>query len=69
MPFAVRFTQSAVRDLEDICGYLVRHGSPETSELLLDRVEEVLGGLSEFPRSGRYPKDLADLGILSTGRY
>ena len=64
MPFTVRFTRGSARDLEDICGYLVRHGPPERAEVLLDRVEEVLGGLSEFPLRGRYPKELADLGIL-----
>ena len=64
MPFTVRFTRGAALDLEGICGYLARHGSHERAEFLLDRVEEVLDGLSEFPLRGRYPKELADLGIL-----
>ena len=64
MPVFVRLTRGAARDLQDICSYLARHGSPKRAELLLDRVEEVVDGLSEFPLRGRYPKELADLGIL-----
>ena len=64
MPFVVRLTGGAARDLEDICRYLIRNGSMDRAKLVLDRVEEELGGLSEFPLRGRYPKELADLGIL-----
>ena len=64
MPFTVRITRGAARDLEDIWRYLIRHRSTERAEGLLDQVEEMLSGLSEVPRRGRYPQELADLGIL-----
>ena len=64
MPLTVRISGGAARDLEDMCRYLIRHRSAGRAEGLLDQVEEVLSSLSEFPRRGRYPLELADLGIL-----
>jgi toxin ParE1/3/4 len=63
MPFAVRLTASAARDLEEIHGYIARHDSPDKAEYVLDHIEMVFGSLSESPNRGSYPRELLALGI------
>ncbi len=63
MPFTVRLTASAARDLEGIHGYIARHDSPQKAEYVLDRMEKVFGSLSEYPERGSYPGELLALGI------
>ena len=64
MPFSVRLTDGAVRDLESIVSYLDRHAGWGHTDRLLDRMEAAFESLSEFPLRGRCPMELADLGIL-----
>ncbi len=64
MPFLVRLAEGAVRDLESILSYLDRHAGSRQADRLLDRMEGAFENLAEFPLSGRYPTELAGLGIL-----
>ena len=63
MSFEVQLTADAVRDLEDICGYIDRHRSPAEADHVLERIERAFSSLSELPNRGRYPRELLDLGI------
>ena len=63
MSFRVQLAFGAARDLQDICRYLDRN-SVVHADHLLDRLDEAFEGLASFPLRGRYPKELADLGIL-----
>lgn len=63
MSFQVQLTADAVRDLEDIYGYIVRHDSYEHAEYVLARMERVFQSLSENPQRGSYPSELLDLGV------
>jgi toxin ParE1/3/4 len=63
MRFEVLLTEDANRDLEDIYGYVAEHDAPGKADDLLDRIEEVLEGLSTHPERGSFPKELSALGI------
>lgn len=39
MPFVVRLTHSAARDLGELCDYLDQHASQGTADLVLSRLE------------------------------
>ncbi len=63
MSFDVLLTEDANRDLEDIYSYVVEHDTPGKAENLLDRIADVVEGLSTYPNRGSYPKELSALGI------
>lgn len=63
MAFHVQLTEDAARDLAEIFVYLERHHSPARATDVLEQIERRFLGLSEFPHSGTYPKELLDLGI------
>ena len=63
MPFLVRLTDDAPRDLEEICDYIARHDSPGSADPVMDRIEGAFSSLSEHPRRGSYPKELLDIGV------
>lgn len=63
MPFGVVLTDDALRDLEDICGYVAEHDTSKSAAYVLERIEKALASLGEFPQRGRHPRELADLGI------
>ena len=63
MPFLVRLSDGAARDLEWLCAYLNQHVGHRDAIRLLERMEVAFESLAEFPRRGRYPAELADLGI------
>ena len=56
MPFHVQLTLDAARDLEDIC-------APGRADRVLERIEDALHGLSEFPERGSQPRELLEIGI------
>ena len=58
-----QLTEDAVQDLRDIHEYIARHDSVERATQVLDGMETALQGLSQFPERGRYPPELATLGI------
>ena len=63
MPVAVRLTDDAARDLEEIVDYVSRQDAPGRAEHVLQRIEHVFQALSAFPERGSYPGELLDLGI------
>ncbi|MYH03073.1 MAG: type II toxin-antitoxin system RelE/ParE family toxin [Nitrospira sp. SB0675_bin_23] len=63
MPFLVRLTDDAVRDLEEICGYIEQHDAPGKADHVLGQIEQAFSSLSKHPHRGNYPKELLDIGI------
>lgn len=63
MRFEVFFTEDTTRDLEDIYDYVAEHDDPKKAQDLLDRIQEVIDSLSNYPARGTYPRELARLGI------
>lgn len=63
MPFGVFLTDDALRDLDEIFSYIVEHDAEKSAAYFLDRIEEAMASLAEFPERGRHPRELADLGI------
>ena len=57
-------TNDAARDLEEIFDYIERRDSEGgRATYVLDRIEEAFRSLSEFPRQGRYPNELLEIGV------
>ena len=63
MPFRVRLTGDAGRDLGDIVDYIATHHDASATHHVLDQIEQVLSTLEESPERGTYPKELLALGI------
>lgn len=63
MPFDVRLTAGAQRDLEELYAYVARHDSPANADQLLDHLQETALTLSQTPERGAIPGELAALGI------
>lgn len=61
--FSVLLTEGAEQDLEAIVDYIVEFDSQANANYVLDRLMEVVEGLSTFPERGSYPKELLVLGI------
>ena len=63
MPFAVRLSSDAVRDLEDICDYAAQVDGRSRAQQVLTRIEDAVAALSEFPDRGSFPDELLEFGI------
>ena len=63
MPFQVHLTRDAVRDLEEIYGYVDRRSSSARARHVLVRIEKVFRSLSAHPQRGNVPAELLDIGI------
>jgi len=63
MPFEVRLTRGAERDIEEIYDYVAGHDAPAKAVQLLGRLEETLEDLANFPERGSHPKEVLELGI------
>lgn len=63
MPFRVLLTESTLSDLEEIGDYIDRHDVPGRAEYVMDKIEEVLGSLTDNPQRGTFPPELLALGI------
>ena len=63
MPFEVLLTAGAVRDLEEIAGWIAEHDAPSRADRVLERIEAAIAGLSKFPKRGAHPRELVALGI------
>lgn len=59
----VLLTDDAARDLEELYDYIAEHDSLASAGYVLDRIEQVMASLAEFPNRGNYPKELLVLGI------
>lgn len=57
------FTRGAEQDLEAIHDHIAKFDSVANANRVLDRLLEVLDGLTQFPERGSYPKELLALGI------
>ena len=63
MPYTVRLTRDAARDLEELYEFIADRDGARKANGVLDRIEGVLNSLSETPERGNHPKELAALGI------
>lgn len=63
MAYRIVVTDDALRDIDDLCGYIRDNDSHASAGYVLDRIEKALASLSEMPGRGRHPRELADLGI------
>lgn len=63
MPFEVLLTADAVRDLEEIVGWIAAHDAPAKADGVLDRIEAAIAGLAQLPERGAHPRELLALGI------
>jgi toxin ParE1/3/4 len=63
MQFAVRLTDGATADLQDLRDYIARARGVGEASQVLDRIAQVLSSLGESHNRGTYPKELLDLGI------
>lgn len=63
MIHGVVLVASAADDLFDIHRYVETNDSPERADALLDRLEQVIAGLSSFPERGHFPPELERIGI------
>ena len=63
MPFQVKLTHDAARDLEEIGHYIDRHDSPARADYVLQRIERSFQSLAEQPHRGNFPTELLNIGI------
>jgi toxin ParE1/3/4 len=63
MQFAVRLTDGAAGDLQDLSDYIAGARGVGEARQVLDRIKQVLPSLGETPNRGTYPKEFLDLGI------
>jgi len=63
MGLAVLMTNDAARDFVEIYKYIALHDSPQNADYVLERIEKIFSGLSEFPERGVYPEELLVLEI------
>ncbi len=63
MSFKLLLTADAVRDLEELHQYIIRHDTPGKAEQVLTKLEKIFKSLSEYPKRGVYPGELSALGI------
>lgn len=61
--YEVLLTEGAEQDLESIHDYITEFDCVANANDVLDRVMEVVEGLSQFPERGNYPKEFVALGI------
>ncbi|GAB4174534.1 MAG: type II toxin-antitoxin system RelE/ParE family toxin [Rhodocyclaceae bacterium] len=61
--YEVLLTEGAGQDLESIYDYIAEFDCKANADRVLDRLLEVVEGLSTFPVRGACPKELAALGI------
>ena len=61
--FEVLLTRGAEQDLEAIHDYIAEFDCMAHANRVLDGLMDVVGGLSQSPERGSYPKELVGLGI------
>ena len=55
-PYDLRYLPAAEQDLLDILEYIGRD-NPDAALYFVDRVDQAIGRLALFPKSGRQPRD------------
>ena len=63
MSFSVVLTKSSVRDIEELDAYITKSDSAESAEYLLNKIEDAIVSLSDYPERGVFPQELSSLGI------
>ena len=63
MRYKLLITPGAERDLEEITDHIAEHDSPLKADRVLNRLVEVIDGLSSFPERGSFAKELLSVGI------
>lgn len=63
MPYDVLFTDSAVRDLQELDEFILTNDSVESADYVLGKLDEVIATLAELSERGNYPPELSALGI------
>ncbi len=63
MRFEVVLSESAERDIEDICRYIAAASGIANAERVFGGIEAVCLQLSRFPERGNGPQELLPLGI------
>lgn len=63
MPYAVRMSGDAERDVEEIWRYIAKTDSTSAADYVLARIEKLVLSLDELPDRGNVPKELGSLGI------
>ncbi|MCP5056954.1 MAG: type II toxin-antitoxin system RelE/ParE family toxin [bacterium] len=63
MNYRVLLTDDAVHDLRDLDAYIATHDGPGAADHVLERIEDELARLKEFPDRGPHPPELVALGI------
>ncbi|MFP4257162.1 MAG: type II toxin-antitoxin system RelE/ParE family toxin [Desulfobacterales bacterium] len=63
MSFEVMLTHDSARDLEEIYNYIAANDMPARADHVIEKIQQVFTGLSEFPQQGAFPKELLKIGI------
>ena len=63
MRYKVLITPAAERDLEEITDHIAERDSPLKAEQVLNRLVDVIDGLSNSPERGSFAKELLSVGI------
>ena len=63
MTYAVHLTDSASADLAENYSYIAASDSIESANHVLDKLEEAVQSLAEFPDRGHFPAELLSIGI------
>jgi toxin ParE1/3/4 len=65
MPFEVRFTKGALKDLRSIHDYVSQNNSPERADYVARQIIRATLKLEEMPERVSHPPELAQLGNKS----
>ncbi len=63
MDFEVLLTADAVRDLEEIAGWIAANDAPAKADHVLERIEAAVAALARLPERGAHPEELLALGM------
>jgi toxin ParE1/3/4 len=63
MRYHVSVTVSAIRDIEDIHGFISRNDSIESAERVFSALTGLITSLDYLPERGNRPKELVKLGV------
>ncbi|SKA16939.1 toxin ParE1/3/4 [Enhydrobacter aerosaccus] len=60
--YAVRLTEQALLDLDDIALYIAHHDTPQRAEYVAQQIERAFSSLSTLPSRGAHPRELLEMG-------
>lgn len=61
--YQVKITSEAEKDIEDIYDYIAKKDTPQNAMYVLDKLEQLILSLEEYPERGNYPPELIRQGI------